>query len=1754
MDSPEYLLGSQLDRRNTRNKRAIRKSILFKQSKCTSVPINPIPNQPILDADGNLLDNENIRLRNGVKNNGHHSSSSHLSQIQSFLEENDDFNPLSHEIFVSRPSISSERGSEKANDKETSSYTDSCSIGKEVKLSNEIGELTQSQEGVYLKTTSKSLSGSNFQKNQSQSSQPEISANSLGSDKKAADKSPKSFEKKHFFFTDSQKAPEKSKNEDTAKGYSLAWFWSKSTSDQANSTIDSLKKHTTKTSKEEYNDTGPFFQIGQDTESGTSTKGPLQPKSFDRNIDDTQSRGTHSTLDHGLEREKESKSRKTFTEKLISSNKATTRLYGISTSTSDINLKSEINSRNYYFQTDVASPKSESNAIPQSLSKTTLRNRSSSKLATSGALGTDITSVSSPKDENYYLDPEKTGTLEALQLPQSAVFAEPKLSKKNKSNNDSNLPLRQPSQKIQSDQELPGSTPNLSLFPKFLSNSKQNPSYSFRSLKSIEKDLSKPSTSAIVDSSISDIKSQPQLQQQSQQQDQSIAQSLLSKKASNQTPDIDKKDIPGFRSSFEILANNEDLAAVSEFIDTTDFVPGRNSLSSEMSTSFQFSDDPARFFNQNKPNNRGSSSEYPSLNQTNINSHTPINNYEPGQSHESPKKVFESLELSKGHLEMRLNSRCIELFQSPNDKSKAVIAAQEGLIVASIGSKTIKRGPNLVGNLKKTLDLDFRDVIWLESNTIVSGASSGAVFLWDVDAHTKHGPRSTFNPSNRAINKLCAQPGMPYSFFVALQDGAVMGFDERAPVKESKNNIISLLKYGNNVANDISFDPTFSNNVAVAYGSGRVGLWDLRQTKSPYFNILAHTMSKTQCVSWSPNGKFVASGGSDGAICVWNVLNSESGDYKKSTNMKYSKPSPKLEMSPFTTFHTPSHIRKVAWRPDYPTQIASISLDTDCCISIWDMNKPNHSSLLYYGHTESVTSIFWNTYDELWSCGNDGCFIISSVESDFYDISKHIPSASVAPGLYDEMLVSLSSSKFPIVYMEEYPGNQKTPADLLQSFEESGNITKLDPKTVNNFYKNQTFNQEFYPQRTQSSVEEISLESDLGTNFDMMTFFAENYKTEDNNISNAFAINAQVALSAGRPDLSADWKWLNMLFKYHIIRDAKKNTFRKKASSTSGSPASPEFHTEYQDEHQKLHQDTQNNKNAQISNFSDFSSTNSFSDSDSASESYKTRSVGTKSTSFSEPRKNLVEDDTNPSHNMHSKRYQVSGDPFYENVSGIGKDRSTYISFLKNQRKKISQNTGDGISLDLLASFIVSNKHMYKAYMNFWRVKEMRERLKQIIKSNTPKRKKKPRNVFNSGVNQPLFLKSHNYRVKRRIFLQTSCTNLDGSKKNVSEVPMASALQNAFQKALKSTNAKNHLKIPKNVKKNNTIEKYHRSGKGFSYKSKARNDNSLKTKPFRRINNFAHDTKLDIGNISSKDWNESIISLFRRFFGNHAFPKYFELSNVYTRQTNSPNGHLNQKNHSSNLTYSRLDKSSGGQKYLTHNVSDPEWFSSPSEDDGISGNKTSFKDNIDKIVEINKDETSLTSRETTIFPLDHAFNLLNLKNIDTVILANERIVQSLITYYADIGELQMSATVGLLSSKYLDFSNDVHLARIITSYIKILSKLQLFWIGNRILKSSTLSLIKSRVSGNTFISSDCSNCGSISDKIEANLPIGCTECSQVYNLCTVCSKPVTGMYIWCQGCGHGGHYDHLAYWFEEQNQHSCPSGCGHYCSTSIKIK
>lgn len=54
-----------------------------------------------------------------------------------------------------------------------------------------------------------------------------------------------------------------------------------------------------------------------------------------------------------------------------------------------------------------------------------------------------------------------------------------------------------------------------------------------------------------------------------------------------------------------------------------------------------------------------------------------------------------------------------------------------------------------------------------------------------------------------------------------------------------------------------------------------------------------------------------------------------------------------------------------------------------------------------------------------------------------------------------------------------------------------------------------------------------------------------------------------------------------------------------------------------------------------------------------------------------------------------------------------------------------------------------------------------------------------------------------------------------------------------------------------------------------------------------------------------------------------------------------------------------------------------------------------------------------------------------------------------------------------------------------------------------------------------------------------------SRCHQCASVCAVCHHVVKGLFVWCQGCSHGGHLEHIMNWLKISAH--CPAGCGHLC-------
>jgi len=136
------------------------------------------------------------------------------------------------------------------------------------------------------------------------------------------------------------------------------------------------------------------------------------------------------------------------------------------------------------------------------------------------------------------------------------------------------------------------------------------------------------------------------------------------------------------------------------------------------------------------------------------------------------------------------------------------------------------------------------------------------------------------------------------------------------------------------------------NNYILSSGerNGVIMHSDVRVADHNVATSQAHTQEVCG-LSWSPDGKYLASGGNDNLLCIWNSVAGEC----------FAGRSPSLSL----TAHQAA-VRAVAWCPWQSNILASGGGSEDRCIRIW--NCQNGNQLSHYDTKSQVCSLVWNEH------------------------------------------------------------------------------------------------------------------------------------------------------------------------------------------------------------------------------------------------------------------------------------------------------------------------------------------------------------------------------------------------------------------------------------------------------------------------------------------------------------------------------------------------------------------------------------------------------------------------------------------------------------------------------------------------------------------------------------------------------------------------------------------------------------------------
>ena len=267
--------------------------------------------------------------------------------------------------------------------------------------------------------------------------------------------------------------------------------------------------------------------------------------------------------------------------------------------------------------------------------------------------------------------------------------------------------------------------------------------------------------------------------------------------------------------------------------------------------------------------------------------------------------------------------------------------------------------------------LSAYDVKWSHGrfdSTIATVAANGRIIIYDLNSTSVEIAR--LHEHTRQVHRIAFNPHQGALLLSGSQDATIRMWDLRALGDErSVRTFNSIRRFqGNNESiRDLKWSPSDGVEFASGTDNGSVQRWDFRKEAAPIMKLNAHEKS-CHSIDWHPSGNFLASGGADKVVKVWNFKSSD------------------RRMKPIAQLRTPQGVRNLRWRPS-PTELegsgARISEPSflataydakDPRIHIWDFRRPHVPFQELDRYNTPATGILWHSEDLLWSVGSAGAF------------------------------------------------------------------------------------------------------------------------------------------------------------------------------------------------------------------------------------------------------------------------------------------------------------------------------------------------------------------------------------------------------------------------------------------------------------------------------------------------------------------------------------------------------------------------------------------------------------------------------------------------------------------------------------------------------------------------------------------------------------------------------------------------------------
>ncbi|KAL5105302.1 GATOR complex protein WDR24 [Taenia crassiceps] len=251
----------------------------------------------------------------------------------------------------------------------------------------------------------------------------------------------------------------------------------------------------------------------------------------------------------------------------------------------------------------------------------------------------------------------------------------------------------------------------------------------------------------------------------------------------------------------------------------------------------------------------------------------------------------------------------------------------------------------------------INDVAWSDSKSVLATCSNaGDLIIWDLSRGITQSV--CFVGHSRSVHRIHFNPNAPNEIITASHDGTVKLFDVR---DQSCRQIFHVRTTAPSPVRDVVYCPREGHTLAAAFENGLACIWDTRNDSRPARCFQAHN-AVTASIDWHPmwnssdRNWFATAGGRDNTIKVWDL----------------NKTSPTTVYSLRT-----KNTGNIRWRVGETTQlISSCSLSLDLSIHLWELNRPYIPYITFEGHSQTISSIAWSTEpNSFYSVGRDGLLV-----------------------------------------------------------------------------------------------------------------------------------------------------------------------------------------------------------------------------------------------------------------------------------------------------------------------------------------------------------------------------------------------------------------------------------------------------------------------------------------------------------------------------------------------------------------------------------------------------------------------------------------------------------------------------------------------------------------------------------------------------------------------------------------------------------